>query len=128
MIFSQSSQSKVCNPRDHDIAAKGVEGARAYYLRSIFHDWPDEACRTILRGLKPAMRPGYSKLIINDWVIPEQRAPLYPSLLDINMLALFSSMERTASQFQALLESEGFEIVQVHAIPETEGCIEAVVP
>lgn len=73
------------------------------------------------------MRIGYSKLIINDWILLEQRAPLYPALLDINMLALFSSMERTTSQFRDLLASEGFEIVHVHTIPQTEGCIEAMV-
>jgi hypothetical protein len=73
------------------------------------------------------MKPGYSKLIINDWILPEKGAALYPSLLDINMLALFSSMERTTGQFRELLESEGFEIVQVHTIPGTEGCIEAMI-
>jgi hypothetical protein len=107
--------------------ANDSKGARAYYLRSIFHDWPDDACRNILRNLKPAMKVGYSKLVINDWILPEQGAGLYPALLDINMLALFSSMERTTSQFRELLESEGYEIVQVHTVPQTEGCIEAMV-
>lgn len=61
------------------------------------------------------MKVGYSKLLLNDWVLPEEGAPLFSSLLDINMLALFSSMERTASQFQALLESEGYELVQIYS-------------
>ena len=72
------------------------------------------------------MKPGYSKLLINDWIIPEEGAALYPLLLDINMLALFSSMERTVSQWRELLESEGFETVQFHTVPDNEGCIEAV--
>ena len=73
------------------------------------------------------MRAGYSKLLINDWVLPEAGAPLYPSLLDINMLALFSSMERTVNQFSELLALEGYTIVDFHTVPGNEGLIEAVV-
>jgi hypothetical protein len=103
-----------------------VQGARAYYFRSIFHDWPDHKCREILRNLKPAMKVGYSRLLLNDWVLPEQGAPLFSSLLDINMLALFSSMERTTTQFKEILESEGFEFVQLHGLAGAEGVIEAI--
>ena len=71
------------------------------------------------------MEPGYSKLLINDWIIPDEGAALYPSLLDINMMGLFSSMERTESQWKELLASEGFEIVKMWSIPGNEGCIEA---
>lgn len=45
-----------------------IKGARAYFLRSCLHDWPDEQCRTILGHLKDAMEPGYSKIIISDAV------------------------------------------------------------
>lgn len=72
------------------------------------------------------MKVGYSKLLLNDWVLPEEGAPLFSSLLDINMLALFSSMERTTTQFKELLESEGFEFVQLHGLAGAEGVIEAV--
>jgi hypothetical protein len=71
------------------------------------------------------MKPGYSKLVINDWVLADEKAGLYPSMMDINMMAGFSSMERTESQFRCLLESEGFEINKVFSIPMNEACIEA---
>lgn len=45
-----------------------IKGARAYYMRSVMHDWPDEQCRQILRHLKDAMEPGYSRILINDCV------------------------------------------------------------
>ena len=38
-----------------------IKGARTYYLRNILHDWPDERCRDILRQLKDAMKPQYSR-------------------------------------------------------------------
>lgn len=73
------------------------------------------------------MLPGYSKLLIFEWVLPDIGTPLYPALLDINMLALLSGMERTTSQWKALLDSVGLEIVKFWTIDkETEGLIEAV--
>ncbi|KAL9071369.1 MAG: hypothetical protein Q9161_004228 [Pseudevernia consocians] len=44
-------------------------GARAYYLHSVLHNWPDSKCREILSNLKPALTKGYSKLLINEVVI-----------------------------------------------------------
>jgi hypothetical protein len=45
-----------------------IKGARAYFMRSVLHDWADEQCRVILRHLKDAMEPGYSRILINDCV------------------------------------------------------------
>lgn len=45
-----------------------VRGARAYFMRSVLHDWPEELCRTILGHLRDAMEPGYSRILISDCV------------------------------------------------------------
>lgn len=66
-------------------------------------------------------------MLIFEWILPDVGAPLYPSLLDINMLSLFSGMERTETQWRALLDSVGLDIVKVWSIgKDTEGLIEAV--
>jgi hypothetical protein len=53
----------------HDIfGPQTIKGARAYFMRSVLHDWPDEQCRKILLNLKDAMEPGYSTILINDHV------------------------------------------------------------
>ncbi|KAL8809107.1 MAG: hypothetical protein Q9200_003712 [Gallowayella weberi] len=36
-----------------------IQGARAYYMHGVLHDWSDEPARKILEMLKPAMAPGY---------------------------------------------------------------------
>lgn len=73
------------------------------------------------------MKPGYSKVLIFEWILPDVGTPLYPALLDINMLALLSGMERTQTQWKELLNSVGLEIVKFWMIDsETEGLIEAV--
>lgn len=96
-------------------------------MRSILHDWSDQKCHEILENIAAAMKPGYSKLLLNEWVLPDMGVPLYPALLDINMMALLSGMERTKTQWKELLSSVGLTIVKFWEIgPEDEGLIEVV--
>lgn len=67
-----------------------VKGARTYYLRSILHDWSTDKCLQILARIREAMKPGYSKLLLNEFILPAKNVPLYPALLDINMMALLN--------------------------------------
>jgi hypothetical protein len=105
-----------------------VQGARGYYLRYIFHDWPDHSCIEILKHIAAAMTPGYSKLLIFEWILPAQGVPLYPALLDINMMAVLNGMERTDEQWRTLLSKAGLKIISFHKSREdAEGLIEAEV-
>lgn len=103
-----------------------IKRARAYYMRSIFHDWPDDACVKIMKQIADAMERGYSKLLIFEWILPAKGVPLYPALLDINMMALLNGKERTESEWLKLLKEAGLKVVKFHqAGPEAEGLIEA---
>ena len=100
--------------------------ARAYHFRAIFHDWPDDRCRQILRHTAAAMRPGYSKLLISEFVLPQRGTALFPASLDIQMMGLHAGMERSERQWHELLDSEGLEIVKVwQVMPGSESVIEA---
>ncbi|KAF2737696.1 S-adenosyl-L-methionine-dependent methyltransferase [Polyplosphaeria fusca] len=104
-----------------------VRGARAYYFRYIFHDWPDDVCVQIMKHTAAAMEKGYSKMLIFEWVLPEKGVPLYPALLDINMMAVLNGRERTERQWRELLGRAGLKVVDVHKVgEESEGLIEAV--
>jgi hypothetical protein len=103
-----------------------VKGARAYYFRNIFHDWPDRCCAQILKHIAGAMEKGYSKLIIFEWILPSRDVPLYPALLDINMMALLNGRERTEEQWTMLLKESGLKVVKFHKVgAHAEGLIEA---
>lgn len=54
------------------------------------HDWATDKCVEILRIVTRAMKPGYSKLLLNEFVLPARNVPLYPALLDVNMMALLN--------------------------------------
>ncbi|KAN0104260.1 S-adenosyl-L-methionine-dependent methyltransferase [Hyaloscypha variabilis] len=98
-----------------------------YFFKSIFHDWPDNACLKILSNLAPAMR-GYphSKLLICELVLPDQYPEPTKVIRDITMLVIGGS-ERNLTQWDALLKKAGFKILNVYgAGGENSSIIEAV--
>ncbi|KAI1337191.1 S-adenosyl-L-methionine-dependent methyltransferase [Xylariaceae sp. FL0016] len=90
-----------------------AKGARAYYMHSCLHDWPDKTCLSILGRIKEAMKPGYSKLLINENVIPTRGAWWETTALDMVMLTYFSSRERTRSDWEHLISQAGLKIVGI---------------
>ncbi|PSN62806.1 S-adenosyl-L-methionine-dependent methyltransferase [Corynespora cassiicola Philippines] len=92
-----------------------VKGARAYFMRYVMHDWPDEQCRTILRHIRDAMQPGYSRILINDCVLAEEKAAWQHISLDIFMMAQISAQERTAEEWIRLIDScDGLKVAAIH--------------
>lgn len=66
-----------------------------------------------------------SRLLINEFVLPNTGASQLQSSLDIMMMSLVSGLERTEMQWRALLESIGLEVVKIWSImPEVEAVIE----
>lgn len=89
-------------------------GSRAYFLHSILHDWPDDVCESILSRIKEAMKPGYSRLLINENVMPSTGAYWETTALDMIMLTLFSSGERTREAWYNLLEDKvGLKVLKI---------------
>ena len=98
----------------HDFfQSQTLRGARAYYMRYVLHDWPDAECRTILRHLKDAMEPGYSKILIHECVVADCNASWQHTALDIYMMALFATQERTESEWRELLGSVGLTVTGI---------------
>lgn len=90
-----------------------VKGARAYYMHSVLHDWPDHVNSSILSRVTAAMKPGYSKLLINENVIPSTGAYWEMTAVDMVMLTVLSSRERTLDDWHNLLTSNGLKIVKI---------------
>ncbi|KAI2768756.1 putative O-methyltransferase [Daldinia loculata] len=93
-----------------------IRGSRAYYMHSILHDWPDEQCVEILTQLSKSMEPGYSKLLINENVIPPRHAYWEATALDIIMMTGFSSRERTKHEWEDLLGASGLRICNIWTV------------
>ena len=82
-------------------------------MHSVLHDWPDEVCTSLLKNITAAMKPGHSRLLINENVIPDSGADWQATALDMMMLTSFSSRERTLDDWLQLLEPAGLKITKV---------------
>ena len=102
-----------------------VKNANVYFLANILHNWADKESSRILANVVAAMKPGYSKLLISDHILPKQNCPLHSFGRDIGMMSLHGGVERSETQWKALLEPAGLEIVKFYYIGvKGEGLIE----
>lgn len=92
--------------------AQPVRGAKAYYMRTVLHDWPDKQALQALQRVWEAMADD-SVLLINENTVPETWVPRFNTSVDLIMMNMFSSLERTDKQWLSLLERAGFKVVKV---------------
>jgi demethylsterigmatocystin 6-O-methyltransferase len=71
-----------------------VANTRAYYLRNVLHDYSDVKCVSILRNTVAAMGPE-SVILIDEMVVPNERASWRAMQIDITMMACLASRERS---------------------------------
>jgi len=86
-------------------------GGDLYVLKSILHDWDDEHATRILATCRQAAAPG-SRLLVIEMVVPEPWAPSPVHLIDLNLLVMMGGVERTQSEYAALLVDSGWDLKQ----------------
>ena len=118
--------------QSHDLfTPQPVLGAKAYYTHFVLHDFADSQARLILEHTRDAMEPGYSRLLLNEIVMPERDCPAFFAAADITMMAVLAGLGRDRAQWTALVESVGLQVCKVWESPEDgdcEGVIEAMKP
>jgi hypothetical protein len=87
------------------------EGADAYLLRWILHDFPDAKAAEILRVVRRAMRPD-AKLVLVEMLVPPGPDYSFGKWADLLMLVTLAGRERTEAEFAALLDVAGFRLEQ----------------
>lgn len=88
------------------------DGADAYIMKNIIHDWPDEQALTILRNVRAAAAPGATLLLI-EGVIPEHDREFIGKWTDMEMLIGIAARERTEDGYRRLYEQAGFRLTRV---------------
>jgi len=113
-------------PMGHDFfTPQPVHGAKAYYLKMCLHDWPNPQCIQILSQLKPALKPGYSRILLDDIVIPEEKAGWFETSLDLLMMQVHSAQERREREWMDLVDGVGG--LRVRRIWDLEGAVDKVI-
>jgi hypothetical protein len=88
------------------------EGADAYMLKAILHDWDDEEATAILRACRKAVTASSALLVIERDLGPANDAPDV-KVSDLNMLVMLGGRERTAGEYERLLAGAGFRLAGV---------------
>ncbi|MFT3927035.1 MAG: methyltransferase [Myxococcales bacterium] len=95
------------------------EGADAYLLKNVLHDWDDERSKLILSNVRRAMKPG-QRLILVEILTPRHDADHVPAFVDVHMMMVCSDgRERSFAEFEALLRATGFANARLFPYPTT---------
>jgi hypothetical protein len=100
------------------------EGGDAYILSHIIHDWNEEQCLTILGNVRRAMKPD-GKLLLVEFVLPEDDSPHLGKLADMIMLVIPGGQERTPAEYDELLAKAGFRMTRVVPTESPVSIVEA---
>jgi len=138
LLFDQSS---VLQRAEEELSALGVServervagsffesvptGADLYLLKHILHDWNDEQCVQILQNLARAMTPA-SVLLIAEMLLAEPPHFSPAAMMDLNMMVMTGGRERTASQYERLLQGAGLKVQRLLALSGPYQLLEAV--
>ncbi|KAL9090814.1 MAG: hypothetical protein Q9159_001755 [Coniocarpon cinnabarinum] len=90
-----------------------LRNARAYFLHSVLHNYNDNDAVKVLQMLKPALKRGWSRVLIMDVVIPEENPGLLACSLDMRMLWNFGSGERSERQWRNVIEKARLSVKKI---------------
>ncbi|MFC1411965.1 methyltransferase [Streptacidiphilus sp. N1-12] len=92
------------------------QGGDVYVLSRVLHDWDDERCREILRGIARAM-PATADLLIVERVLPNDGSPSLATAWDLHMMCNVGGRERRADHYARLLADAGLALVDSSPLP-----------
>jgi hypothetical protein len=111
-------QYKQCSLISGDFFKSIPPDGNAYLLKSVLHDWADKDVVRILEKCHEAIAED-SKLIIVEPIVNSANQKDPAKLMDVYMMVITGGKERTAQDFETLLDQSGFVIDSI--IPtETE--------
>jgi hypothetical protein len=114
-----------CTFASGDMFSSVPEGADAYLMKHIIHDWPDEPCIQLLRACRKGVNSG-GKLLVVDAVIQPGNDFSPGKFLDLQMLIFPGGCERTEKQFRALLAAAGWQLTRIIPTAAADSIVEAV--
>ncbi|KAK8016791.1 O-methyltransferase [Apiospora rasikravindrae] len=106
-----------------------VKGAKVYFFRWVFHNWPDKYCVRILQTLIPALEKGSRVLLMDSVMPPVGGVPLARErekrYMDLVMLANFNARDRPAEAYESIFAKADnrFQFLGIKGIEGSELCL-----
>ncbi|CAF0861624.1 unnamed protein product [Adineta steineri] len=108
-----------------------IPQADVYIMKNIIHDWNDNRAIDIFKAIRKAANEQQVTLFLIEFVIlpeNEQNKSInnIAHSIDMHMMVMLGSKERTQYQYEYLLKQGGFQLKQLHYIETPISIIEAV--
>ncbi|SMD25740.1 methyltransferase [Kibdelosporangium aridum] len=100
-------------------------GADAYVLKHVLHDFPEDACLTMLNNLREAIAPD-GKVLVIEYVLNENNERHIGNIIDLWLLLLLGAKERTLPQYTELFAKAGLKVVRAVPTSSPVSIIEAI--
>jgi SAM-dependent methyltransferase len=123
--LGSNAWSRRCSYVAGDFFTSVPQGADAYLLCGVIHDWDDDRAITILRNCRRAMTKD-SRVLLIDMIVPDAASASFSKLLDLNMLVMNGGRERTTAEFCALLNATDYKLTRIVPTMAPQSVIEAI--
>jgi hypothetical protein len=114
-----------CTFASGDMFSFVPQGADAYIMKHIIHDWPDDRCVHILKACRKSVN-SRGKLFVVDCVIQPGNDFSPGKFLDLQMLIFPSGCERTEKQFRDLFAASGWQLTRIIPTVAVDSIVEVV--
>ncbi len=114
-----------CELVEGDFFEHVPEGGDAYILKSVLHDWDDDAAGAILRNCRKAMAEG-ARLLIMENLVGLANQHSIANQRDIIMMVMTGGMERREQEYRQLLEQADLKLDRVVTTNADVSILEAV--
>ena len=111
-----------------DVFESVPDGADAYLIRHLLHNYDDDDCVKMLSNVRRAMRPD-SLVLVLEKTVPTDDTPGPGCWLDLHVMLLTGGRERTVPEYRTLFKRAGLRLERVlpTAHPAVE-IVEVVIP
>jgi hypothetical protein len=123
--LGNNARVRRCSYVTGDFFTSVPQGADAYLLCGVIHDWDDSHAITILRNCRRAMTKN-GRMLVVDMIVPDATSASFSKLLDLNMLVMNGGRERTKAEFCALLDAAAYKVTKIIPTMAPQSVIEAV--
>ncbi|HLY59180.1 MAG TPA: methyltransferase [Terriglobia bacterium] len=101
-----------CKALAGDFFKSVPNGADAYILKNVLHDWDDEHCVKILKNCCNAMTRN-GRVLLVETVLRPNGAASFDRLQDLNMLVISGGRERSEAEYRSLFEVAGLRLTKI---------------
>jgi len=119
-VIAASGLGDRCRAAGGDFFVEVPNGADAYVLKHVIHDWDDARARTILANCRGAM-PRDGRLLLVEGVYPPRIDGSFESrgaaANDLNMLVSTGGRQRSEAEFRSLYADAGLRLTRIVPTP-----------